>query len=210
MRKPALAVVFACAVVIALLGIHYAHTDAPGRIDSRLDHDIRRRLAAHHHLLDRLVHLGDPATVVTLAVLLALWCALRRRWRGVALAVLGPAVSVVLTEVILKPLVGRHIGLAYSFPSGHTTGAFAIAVTAAVLLFGERGLRLPFRIALVVLSFGLAAGVAASVIGLGFHYTTDTIGGFCVALGAVLGVAMLIDVVAGRRFQLPAISRKRA
>jgi undecaprenyl-diphosphatase len=61
-----------------------------------------------------------------------------------------------------------------------------------------------------VLSFGLAAGVAASVIGLGFHYTTDTIGGFCVALGAVLGVAMLIDVVADRRFQLPAISRKRA
>jgi undecaprenyl-diphosphatase len=48
------------------------------------------------------------------------------------------------------------------------------------------------------------------VIGLGFHYTTDTIGGFCVALGAVLGVAMVIDVVADRRLQLPAISRKRA
>jgi membrane-associated phospholipid phosphatase len=208
-RLHVLAVVGVCAVVTAVLGAHYSDTSAPGRIDRALDLRIKARLADHHHLLDRLFTLGNPATVVVLAVLLALACALRRRWRGAALSLAGPAVSVVLTEYILKPLVDRHIGTAQSFPSGHTTGAFAIAVTAAVLLYDEQ-VHMSLRVALISLSLVLAAGTAIAVVGLGYHYTTDAVGGFCVALGAVLGVAVLIDVVADRRPQLPAISRKRA
>ena len=205
-----LAVVVVCAVVTAVLGVHYAGTYAPGRIDQALDLRIRERLADHHHLLAHLVRLGNPETVVTLAVLLTALCVVRRRWRGAALSVVGPAVSVVLTELVLKPLVGRHIGLAYSFPSGHTTGAFAIAVTAAVLIFDSRGIQPSLRVGLSVLSLGLAACVAAAVVGLGYHYATDTIGGFCVALGVVLGVAVLIDEVADRRSQLPANARNRS
>ncbi|MFL6239744.1 MAG: phosphatase PAP2 family protein [Actinomycetes bacterium] len=209
-RGPVLLAVAVCAVVTAVLGAHYADTYAPGRIDRALDLRIKSRLTAHHHLLDHLVTLGSPGTVVTLVLFLTLISALRRRWRAALLSLLGPAVAVALTEIVLKPVVGRHIGHAFSFPSGHTTSAFAIAVTAAVLLFDGRGVRDPLRILLIVLSLGLAAGVAAAVVGLGYHYTTDAIGGFCVALGSVLGVAIVIDVVAERRAQLPAISRKRA
>jgi undecaprenyl-diphosphatase len=209
-RTSVLVTVGICAVVTAALGAHYADTYAAGRIDRALDLRIQARLADHHHLLGHLVTLGNPETVVTLAALLAALCALRRRWRGVALALLGPAVAVVLTEWVLKPLVGRHIGHAYSFPSGHTTGAFAIAVTAAVFIFDSRGIRPSLRVGLSVLSLGLAACVAAALVGLGYHYSTDTVGGFCVALGAVLGVAVLIDEVADRWRQLPAISRNRA
>src|SRR4051794_1206597 len=132
-------------------------------------------------------------------VLLTLLCAVRRRWRAAALVVLGPSVAVVLTEYILKPLVGRHIGYALSFPSGHTTGAFAIAVTSVVLLLDNQRVHHTLRIALAVLAVILAAGVAAAVVGLGYHYTTDAVGGFCVALGAVLGVAVLIDLSLDRK-----------
>jgi membrane-associated phospholipid phosphatase len=210
MRPPILAVVGACAVVTAVLGAHYADTYAPGRIDRALDPRIQARLADHHHLLAHLVSLGAPPGFVTLVVLLVVICAVRRRWRGVALSVLGPSIAVVLTELVLKPLVNRHIGDAYSFPSGHTTGAFGVAVTAAVLIFDSRGIQPSLRVALSVLSLGLAACVAAALVGLGYHYATDTVGGFCVALGAVLGVAVLIDTVVDRRAQLPAISRNRS
>ena len=198
LRPAVLAVVGACAVVTAVLGAHYANTNAPGRIDRALDLRIKARLADHHHLLDHLFALGDPSTVVTLMVLLTLLCAVRRHWRAAALCVLGPSVAIVLTEYILKPLVGRHIGYALSFPSGHTTGAFAIAVTATVLVVEWRGLRNALRVALIALAIVLAAGVAAAVVGLGYHYATDAVGGFCVALGAVLGVAVLIDVLVDR------------
>jgi membrane-associated phospholipid phosphatase len=210
MRTAVLAVVGACAIVTVVLGVHYADTDAPGRIDRALDLRIKARLAEHHHLLKHLVELGNPSTVIGFTAVLALICLVRRNWRGAVLSVLGVAVAVVLTEYILKPLIGRHIGHALAFPSGHTTGAFAVAVTAALLLLQGRGFRDPARIALAVISIGLAAGVAAAVVGLGHHYATDTVGGFCVALGAVLGVAVLIDFVVDRRDQLPAISRKRA
>jgi membrane-associated phospholipid phosphatase len=204
-----LAAVVACAVITTALGVHYAGTYSAGRLDRALDLRIKARLADHHHLLDHLVHLGDPQTVIAFVLLLAIVAGIRDRWRAVALVIVGTTVAVALTELILKPLVGRHIGQALSFPSGHTTGAFAIAIAAVVLLFADRGVRPPLRAVLIVLSLGLAAGVAAAVVGLGFHYTTDTVGGFCVALGSVLGVAVLIDYVADRRSQLPAMLRNR-
>jgi undecaprenyl-diphosphatase len=126
------------------------------------------------------------------------------------LAAVAPAVAGGLTDLVLKPLIDRHIGHGLSFPSGHTTGAFAVAITAAVLLLEGRGIRNPLRVALTVLSLGLAACVAAAVVALGVHYTTDTIGGFCVALGVVLALALVIDEIAERRAQPSASSRNRA
>jgi undecaprenyl-diphosphatase len=209
-RTAVLLVALACAIVTAVLGAHYSNTSSPGRIDRTVDLHIKQRLADHHHLLAHLVQFGAPGTVATLTFLLVLICLVRRRWRAAVLSILGTLIAVGLTELVLKPLVDRHIGLALSFPSGHTTGAFAIAVTAVVLLFEDHSVRVWLRVGLVVLSLGLAAGVAAAVVGLGYHYATDAVGGFCVALGTVLAVAVAIDLFADRNPQLPAISRKRS
>jgi undecaprenyl-diphosphatase len=103
-----------------------------------------------------------------------------------------------VTDYVLKPLIDRHIGFSYAFPSGHTTGAFAVAVCAVILLLDSNELHPLVRVALGLIGLGLAAGVAAAVIGLGYHYTTDTIGGFCVAVGVVLALAMLIDLAVER------------
>jgi undecaprenyl-diphosphatase len=210
-RPAVVAVVAVCTMVTVVLGARFADTYEPGRLDQVLDLRIRARLAEHHHLLAHLKQLGDPVPVALLTLLLAVICVLRRRWRGLTLSVIGVAVSVALTELVLKPLVGRHTGHALAFPSGHTTGAFALATTAAVLLL-QRGtirLHISLRLLLAAMSLLLAGGVAVAVVGLGYHYTTDAVGGFCVALGTVLALAIAIDLVADWHVQQSASSRKR-
>jgi len=65
------------------------------------------------------------------AALIAGVCLLLGRRRLAALAVLGPGLAGVATTV-LKPAIGRQLdvpaGLWFSFPSGHTAGAAAIAI----------------------------------------------------------------------------------
>lgn len=200
LRPYALAAVTACALVTIVLGVHYSGTTEPGRIDSNLDIRIRARLADHHYLLQHLVRLGDPEVVAAWSLLLAVLCGLLWRWRGVLLCGLGPALAGGMTDYVLKPLIGRHSegSVAYAFPSGHTTGAFAVAVCAVVLLLDRNELSVDVRILLGVIGIGLATGTAVSLVGLGYHYTTDTIGGFCVAVGVVLALALVIDVAAER------------
>jgi undecaprenyl-diphosphatase len=209
-RGYAAALVGVCALLTLVLGVHYSNTTEPGRIDRNLDVRIKARLADHHGLLEKLVNLGEPSTIIAWSILLTLVCLLLRRWRGALLCLLGPGLAGALTDVVLKPLINRDYGGAgYSFPSGHTTGAFAVAVCVIVLLFDRNDLHIEMRVALGLVGVGLAASVAASVIGLGYHYTTDTIGGFCVALGVVLGLAIAIDIGAERWGQSLAKSLKR-
>jgi undecaprenyl-diphosphatase len=210
LRTYALALVAACVAMTLVLGAHYANTSQPGRIDRNLDIRIKARLADHHGLLERLVNLGNPQTIVAWSILLALVCLLLRRWRGALLCFVGPAMAGGLTDVVLKPLIDRDYGGAgYSFPSGHTTGAFAVAVCVIVLLLDRNDLYIEVRVLLGLVGVGLAVGVAASVVGLGYHYTTDTVGGFCVALGVILGLAIVIDAIAERWGQRLASSLKR-
>jgi undecaprenyl-diphosphatase len=211
LRAYALAIVGACALLTTALGVHYSGTTQPGRIDRNLDVRIKARLADHHGLLQHLVLLGDPATIAAWSLLLVLLCILLRRWRGALLCAVGPAAAGGLTDYVLKPLIDRGYGGAgYSFPSGHTTGAFAVAICVIVLLFDRNNLLIEVRVILGLIGVGLAAGVAASVVGLGYHYTTDTVGGFCVALGVIFGVAVLIDATAERWRHRPASTLNRS
>ena len=126
-------------------------------------------------------------------------CADARRRRLLPLAGLAGTIAVLLGSVLsgaIKEMVGRlrppfadpsFIAATSapdtpSFPSGHTTTAFAAA--AAVGVFYPR-LRLPL--------YGLAALVGLSRIYLGVHFGLD------VLAGAVLGVAIGLGVAWGTR-----------
>ena len=132
-------------------------------------------------------------TVMT--ILIALGCALARWWRGVALAALTVPAASSLTEGLLKPVIGRTIDGALSFPSGHTTAVFTVATLVAVLL----SRRLPGRTRglLILAAYLLATAVAAAMIAQGFHYFTDTIGGAAVGTATVLIGALVIDAAVG-------------
>jgi membrane-associated phospholipid phosphatase len=193
-RPLAAMVVAACAGTTALLGIwlgHGAHTDP---VDTAVDSKVRAGLAGHPKLLELLARPGDLPAIAGITAILVLACLLRRRYRGAALVALSIPAAAVITERLLKPLVGRTALGFLSFPSGHATGTFALATAIAVLLAGAPALPRAVRLAAVVIAFAIASVVAGAMIALGFHYFTDAIAGAAVGAGTVLATALVIDL----------------
>jgi membrane-associated phospholipid phosphatase len=118
---------------------------------------------------------------------------------GVVLAVTAVPVTAFLDDTVLKHLIDRtHFGQ-LSFPSGHTASAMTLATVLGVLLHdpARPAATRVARAALVVVACAVTALVAAGVIGLRWHYFTDTVGGAALGTGTVLTLAFLIDLVPG-------------
>ncbi|MBN9100031.1 MAG: phosphatase PAP2 family protein [Pseudonocardia sp.] len=198
MRRPVTVALVVAAVVFALLAARYAGTSTPGRIDLHVDRLIDPLGAAHRWLVADTVVFGSPPVVVLVAVLMACVCLLLGRRRLAVLAIVGPGVTGVATT-LLKPALGRTIGQGYAFPSGHTGGATALGLVAALLLVS---LVRPGRVGgLTMLAVGasVAGGcVGAAMVAVDAHYPTDIIGGYCTAVVVVLGFALLLDRVSPR------------
>ncbi|MEO7711453.1 MAG: phosphatase PAP2 family protein [Gemmatimonadaceae bacterium] len=77
-----------------------------------------------------------------------------------------------------------------AFPSGHTADATAVLATGAYLLVREQ--LLPARIAIPIASV-LAIGTGVSRVALGWHWTTDVIGGWMTGVGVAAGCAELFE-----------------
>jgi membrane-associated phospholipid phosphatase len=194
-RLPAAAIVAACVVTTALLGTllgHGAHTD---RVDAVIDARVKAILPGDAKLLERLAWPGGHRAIIGITAVLVLVCLLRRRYRGAVLLAISIPAAAVITEQLLKPLVGRTALGFLSFPSGHATGTFALATAITVLLAGAPRVPRAVRLAAAVIAFAVASVVAAAMIALGFHYFTDAIGGAAVGIGTVLATALVIDLV---------------
>jgi membrane-associated phospholipid phosphatase len=152
------------------------------------------------------VGLGEKADVGVVCVVLVGLCLARRRLNGALLAAIAIPVAPALTEYVLKPLFAQP-ALDDSFPSGHTTAAFAVATVVAVLL-ATPGQRISglwrLAIALGALLPALAVGVA--VIGLSMHTPLEALGGAAVGASVTLCVAMLLDLPLAVRLLMPATS----
>ena len=187
------------AVVAALAALVWQNTAAS--TDS-LDRSVARALYAHPGTLVRSLFAaitfgGQPAVVGGLAVVVAVW-AWRRLHHAVltAFAPLAVAAASVI-ERVLKTAVGRsrpatallaHVS-GKSFPSGHATGAAAIATSVAFLVVAAQLPRRRIAIAGVAV---YAAAISASRLVLGVHYLTDVIAGTAIGVGATLAVAIAI------------------
>ena len=75
------------------------------------------------------------------------------------------------------------------------------AATVAVLLYASpRSVEArPLRIVIPAAACVLGIVVAVGVIGLRWHYFTDTVAGAAVGIGTVCGLALLLDIPARRR-----------
>jgi undecaprenyl-diphosphatase len=197
-------------VVTASLALTFAGQARPDGLDAAVDAHVRSGLGQFDEQLRLLAKLGGQVPFAVLTAMLILACLATRRWRGAALAGLAVPGAVVLTEYVLKPLVGRTILSGYNcYPSGHTTAMFALAATCAVLLAGPACPRLPgtVRMLLILGAALVAAGVAASMVARGYHYFTDTVGGTAVGVGAALLTALVIDWAAGALRARPPLRR---
>ena len=198
-RGPAVVVILLAVIVIAVLGMRYAHQDAAGRLDLTLDTFIRTHIRQDEPITGALVSLGNPPQAVILVAAVAGAAAAAKRWSGVVLTIGGTLAAVTITELILKPLIGRLRYGHLSFPSGHTTALFSIAIATVILFTGARrprnfGLRLVASFAAVVVAIGTAIALIARHV----HYATDTVAGCCVAVATVLAVALTLDFLAPR------------
>ncbi len=200
-RRPAAVIAVACAVVTLVLGVLIARTSHAGLLDKSVDAGIQQSLGAHRGALRLLADAGQPAEVAVLTAVIVLVCFAARRVNGAMLAVLSITVSVVLTELVLKPLFGRTLGGYLVYPSGHTGRAFTLAAVTVVLLLNLPGRRRcrPLTAAVAAVTMLAASAVAVAMIGLKYHYFTDTVGGAALAIAVVLGTSLVLDTDGIRR-----------
>jgi membrane-associated phospholipid phosphatase len=200
-RRPAAILAVGCLVLVASLGVASAHQAHGFWIDQHVDSWVVLGLHLPLHALSLISRLGGVIEMTALTAALALACLAVRRVNGAVLAVVSVAVAAALTELVLKPLVHRTINGFLTYPSGHTTGLFALAAVIAVLLLSSPGgrPRSALRIAAVAAAVVVACAVGVAMIGMDFHYFTDTVGGAAVGTGVVIGVAFLLDLDGSRR-----------
>lgn len=129
---------------------------------------------------------GDFQTQLWAAVLLSLLLIIMKQGRAAAFAILtllGTALANgalkatfgrIRPEILLEPLSS------YSFPSGHSSAAFALFLTMGVL--AGRGQPPRLRLAWVLLGTLPATAIALSRVYLGVHWPTDVIAGAVLAV----------------------------
>lgn len=182
------------------------------------DSDVAEYVAGHRtpaltHLAHAVTAAGNEVTIAVLsAVAIGLLWVVGRRYAAVVFAI-GMAGSAVLV-VGLKHLVGRErpgaefrLGppdSSFSFPSGHTldTTVFSLMVVVALWpLLGRAGRWFAPACALLV-----SVAMACSRVYLGYHWTTDVIGGL------VIGVvwSLTLAATASRVPVLRQVERVRA
>ena len=192
------ALVTAALAGVLVLGLRYAGSTSAGRLDRAVDRRLQAHLGMHRFTLSNLITFADPKTVVVVCAVMSVLFYLAGRRRLALLAVLGPAVAGAGADFVLKPAFDRHFGSQLSYPSGHTTASVSIAIVIVIALLGPTRPRrpAPLRLAITALAMLGAAAVATALVGAGYHYATDTVGGFCLAVAVVPSSASVLDIVA--------------
>jgi membrane-associated phospholipid phosphatase len=204
-----------CAILVAIFGALFAHQATADRFDHAVDSPFVTWFGGRHHLALWLAFPGTLIPAVVLSAAVVVGCLLTGRLAGAVLAVVAVPVAIGLNEALLKPLVHRTYLGQITYPSGHTATIFALAATFTVLLLAapRPGTAQPLRILIPAAACVLGAAVAIGVIGLQWHYFTDTVAGAAVGIGTVCGLALGLDLPAVRRWleiagrRLPVVRR---
>lgn len=181
-RQPTILAV-GCALVTLALGLVFAGDHTAGGID-----DAARSGVAGwpHGVLRALVLPTEPYVLLPVLALLIVWCLRTSRPWDALFVVLGPAIAVAANTWLLKPLFDRWKGDTLVYPSGHTVSMVATLVVVFVLVHGRA------RAITAVVGAALLTGATIGMIGLGYHYLTDIVGGTFFAVFVVLAVRGLV------------------
>jgi hypothetical protein len=197
-RRRTLLVAAVAVVIAASMGVRYAGDSHPAWLDQIAISVARQWLPMPRGLAMVIIDMYDPVPLTIVIVVLAGVCWALNRRRLAVLAVAGPVVTGLIT-IIAKPVIERTKNGDLTYPSGHMGSAVSIAVVVSLLLVSVLGARgwVTAVAVLVPVVWGGAVGLAMTE--TNYHYWTDAVGGFCVAVAVVLGLAVLIDSRPWRR-----------
>jgi membrane-associated phospholipid phosphatase len=176
-RQPTIIVVV-CAVLTVALGLFVGHR-GPSDLDRVAG---ATAVGWPHGVLRALVLPTEPYVLLPALALLVAWCVYRSRPWDAVFVVLGPAVAVAVNTWVLKPLFGRWKNDTLVYPSGHTVSMVATVVVVFMLTHGVAR-KITFIAGAVLL-----VAVTIGMIGLGYHYLTDIVGGTLFAMATVPAV----------------------
>jgi membrane-associated phospholipid phosphatase len=203
-RPWAILVLASGTIVVTILAVLFAQQTRPDRLDRAVDAPFIAWFGRHEDLGQWLILPGSlaPAGVLTAAIVVT--CLIGGRFNGAVLAAAAVPAADGLNDGLLKPLVHRSYLGVLTYPSGHATAVFALAATVTILLIADRegpveGTAGALRVLIPAAAGVLAGVVAIALIGLRFHYFTDTVAGAALGTGTVCGLALVLDVpIVGR------------
>lgn len=141
---------------------------------------VREAVGAHPGVFDVLVVPSNGYVLLPVLVVGVVGYGVRGEWWRAGFLLVAPELAVAVNTWVLKPLWDRPLQDYLAYPSGHTVHFVAIA-TAFVLLADD----LRVRAAQLTVAVVLLVGVAVGMIGLGYHYPTDILGGTAAAIALV-------------------------
>ncbi|WP_216894092.1 phosphatase PAP2 family protein [Nocardia alni] len=167
-------------LVTVLLPLSFPAGGGPTGFDRVVDGHIHSALDSHPGWYRVLVTPSDAPVVLVVLLVGVLWYAWRRDWWRAGFLLVAPELAVALNTYALKYVWHRHLHHYLAYPSGHTVQFMAIA-TGFVLVAPTARIRAIEAVVAVVLLPVIAVGM----VGLGYHYPTDVVGGTATAVALV-------------------------
>jgi membrane-associated phospholipid phosphatase len=177
-------------VLFAILAIQISGGGVPGWDESlmRFLHELGEPPVPNgtHRIVD-----NSPVGGIIVLSLLVLALLVRERLRD-ALFLITAVLGVVLLEPLLKSAFERRPpgdAQGFSFPSGSAMASMAIVVALSFIAWPTR---VRWLVALGGTGFALAFG--AAIVDLRWHYPSDVLAGWCIALAWVSGIWLVARV----------------
>ena len=165
------------------------------------------------HLAQLATHLGSTVVLIAVVVVAAVFLAVFHHRRRQALFLVTTAVLGVITNNIIKAVVGRSrphftnaVAHAFgkSFPSGHAMNS-TVVYGSLLLLAWPRLRTLARRLTAASITVVLVVSIAASRVALGVHYVSDVVAGVVLGAAFVLASAAAFKAWEHEGGHLPAV-----
>ena len=172
---------------------------------------IERRTPQLSTAAQALTFIGNVPVLTALTITAAaLLSTLTQRWKPAVILSVGMIGAATLTYS-LKVLIGRHrpdaeqvlgtVNHGFSFPSGHALSSAVFFLLLAGMLWYSRAAR-SIKIAGTTVAIGLSIGIGLSRIYLGYHWATDVLAGWTMALTWLSVLATTIHLIEAHRAQV--------
>ncbi|MGW7680892.1 phosphatase PAP2 family protein [Kribbella sp. NPDC054772] len=187
--------------------------DGLAAFDPHLTQDfVAHRTAGLSKLAQTITFFGGVPVLTAITVIVAgLLRLLTHRWRSSIILLVGMSGAALLTTII-KLLIGRHrpdssmvigtVNTGFSFPSGHTLSGTTFFLLLAGLLWYSAASR-ALKIAGTALAVVLSIAMGLSRVYLGYHWATDVLAGWTLALTWLCLLATAIHFISTRQRNSP-------